>query len=658
MLKTKTTAKSQQWNLNLRPRVGDSAEYNNATWVNLTGKNSEPGVGDDWELVFTQSSNQNQIEVFSIEDDWDFSGSRVFETFYRQDYTLNPLKESFVKKIPVITSGSSVNSRLINTFRIPSMCSLPNGDIFVAAEARVNTSSDEDDAEGYYAILSKGVVIKEGILIDKGSNNKVSNPNSVVLNNILYVFFGIFNTGGIIDSNTTNTTLYYTTSADNGQTFSNPIEFLSGDQSISSTFKYMTTPSKSIISPDGKIILPIWGKDFTSSTNRTDPEVYRCGIVIFDTINNTFTKKILPFPRIAEPVCYYDSEDNLIIDCRVLGSSDNLRKVYYSTNNGNTWLEHVSTNKPTSPVYVDLERHRSNVIRADIDTGLASSQRKNLSLYLGDQNNRNYTLLSKLTQDDDLIWGYTSLFKRNNRVYVLSEDRQPTSGLFIYQFNVLDDPFNNFFDSASPELSILYWLNPIETSLNTDKIFISTDSTAIDTYQSNGKIVMEDLITGSGSSESISTDGKFNDSTSSSRYIYFELEKANQGFSQFLIDDGIAPAFSSFSVRTSDQDNNDVRLKITREGITTFDQKISNESFDGAFKIKIEDANIPSDANANFATVYKWNGTQYVQLFQEKVEKINYYFRFFRGSSFVDGDTTSLLDIVVSNSDWTGKKPV
>ena len=51
MLKTKTTVQEKPWTLNLRTRVGDAVTHDSNTWVNITGKNSEPGVGTDWEVV-------------------------------------------------------------------------------------------------------------------------------------------------------------------------------------------------------------------------------------------------------------------------------------------------------------------------------------------------------------------------------------------------------------------------------------------------------------------------------------------------------------------------------------------------------------------------------------------------------------------------------
>jgi len=50
MLKIKTTL-DIDWSANLRPRVGESAIYQDRTWVNRTGYNGEPGATPDWDSL-------------------------------------------------------------------------------------------------------------------------------------------------------------------------------------------------------------------------------------------------------------------------------------------------------------------------------------------------------------------------------------------------------------------------------------------------------------------------------------------------------------------------------------------------------------------------------------------------------------------------------
>lgn len=46
----KVDSKSLPWSSNKRYKVGQSIEHNNSNWVNVTGGNSEPGVGVDWKM--------------------------------------------------------------------------------------------------------------------------------------------------------------------------------------------------------------------------------------------------------------------------------------------------------------------------------------------------------------------------------------------------------------------------------------------------------------------------------------------------------------------------------------------------------------------------------------------------------------------------------
>lgn len=47
----KIDSKSLPWSQNKRYKVGQSIEHTGSNWVNLTGGNSEPGIGVDWEFV-------------------------------------------------------------------------------------------------------------------------------------------------------------------------------------------------------------------------------------------------------------------------------------------------------------------------------------------------------------------------------------------------------------------------------------------------------------------------------------------------------------------------------------------------------------------------------------------------------------------------------
>lgn len=98
MIQVKTTSRNRQWSPNLRNRVGDPVQFENKTWINKTGKNSQPGSGYDWELlksdipvniqkygkmlVFKIETNLNELE----QEVGDFCQGFVEGQFISADY--------------------------------------------------------------------------------------------------------------------------------------------------------------------------------------------------------------------------------------------------------------------------------------------------------------------------------------------------------------------------------------------------------------------------------------------------------------------------------------------------------------------------------------------------------------------------------------------
>lgn len=58
-IKSKIENKTTSWESWKRFRVNDTCEHNGNTYVNLTGGNSEPGVGEDW---IKQGANNEATE--------------------------------------------------------------------------------------------------------------------------------------------------------------------------------------------------------------------------------------------------------------------------------------------------------------------------------------------------------------------------------------------------------------------------------------------------------------------------------------------------------------------------------------------------------------------------------------------------------------------
>lgn len=98
MIQVKTTSRNRQWSINLRNRVGDPVQFENKTWINKTGRNSQPGVGYDFELlksdvpvsikkygtmlVFKIETNLNELE----QEVGDFCQGFVEGQFISADY--------------------------------------------------------------------------------------------------------------------------------------------------------------------------------------------------------------------------------------------------------------------------------------------------------------------------------------------------------------------------------------------------------------------------------------------------------------------------------------------------------------------------------------------------------------------------------------------
>lgn len=81
MIQVKTTSRNRQWSINLRNRVGDPVQFENKTWVNKTGKNSQPGVGYDFELLksdaLTNIFPYGVLIIFKLEANLDNSTQEV-----------------------------------------------------------------------------------------------------------------------------------------------------------------------------------------------------------------------------------------------------------------------------------------------------------------------------------------------------------------------------------------------------------------------------------------------------------------------------------------------------------------------------------------------------------------------------------------------------
>ncbi|PXX26295.1 hypothetical protein C7967_11557 [Thalassospira sp. 11-3] len=66
-IRIKSEIKTVNWSANLRPRVGAMIQHNGYYWINNTGINSEPAVGEDWSKAGATDAGSNS-GLITLED--------------------------------------------------------------------------------------------------------------------------------------------------------------------------------------------------------------------------------------------------------------------------------------------------------------------------------------------------------------------------------------------------------------------------------------------------------------------------------------------------------------------------------------------------------------------------------------------------------------
>lgn len=311
--------------------------------------------------------------------------------------------EKWCEKIEVFNNAESVGGVDYDTFRIPAVKYMPNGDLLAFCEARVSGWDDNIPADILLARLRGDSILSKEILIAREPAEYIlRTPNVVLDGSRVYVFFTAFENDTAGTPNPTNhLRTYYIYSDDNGVSWSSRTEFLASDQDASSAFKWMTCPANGIVHSSGDIIIPIWGK----YVNDSYPDYYRAGIVVWD--GTTFTKRILEAEHNAnEPTVYEDEEGNIVMSCRRSSTGLINRSTYYTPDKGVTWLLHQSDGASSSSVYVNIKKYGNELYRLEIDLEGVSVNRKNLRLYKTDLSNTNYEKIIDITPIGEINWGY------------------------------------------------------------------------------------------------------------------------------------------------------------------------------------------------------------------------------------------------------------
>lgn len=366
--------------------------------------------------------------------------------------------QKWVEKINVGVGNEVVSGINIPVFRIPTCEHFINGDLLVAAEARTATS-DDSPADIFISRFRQGVLIDKKLIQLVGNGvNKYTNPNLVLDGGRMYLFYSSYDNDGTPNL-TNNPKLYYIYSDDNGITWAARTEYLIGDQTAVSTFKYINSPVNSIKHSSGNIIIPFWGK----YVGDTVPNYYRSGIIVWDR-GTVFTKRINEASLSAnEPTIYEDYNGDIIMDCRSgLGSESSSNRLVYKTSDlGATWSLHSSSGLSRPKVYDNIKKEGDFIYRVQIESQTVSSTRKNLNLLRSDLNNKNAVLVQEITTRGDYIWGYGSVSSYLDELYVVSED-SPDLNLYKVQIKLNNGVmYNNdyFLTNISEYITTYYTMN-------------------------------------------------------------------------------------------------------------------------------------------------------------------------------------------------------
>ena len=361
--------------------------------------------------------------------------------------------ENWVEREIIVVGDELIDGETIHTCRIPSVQFCSNGDLLMACEGRQNPT---DGASAVVLLIRKrgDILLEKKVLIPVPVGQlSVRNPNMVRDNERIYMFYSYTNAAGT-PTVTNDITNFYIYTDDNGVTWSSEIEILPLDQDPSSLFKYMVSPSNSIVHSSGDIIIPIWGK----YVNDPAPDYYRCGIIVFD--GTTFTKRLLDSVTDAnESTIYEDQNTDIVMSCREGASGVTQRKVYRTSDFGLTWTIDASSGADSLSVYVNIKRYANELYRLEIEDGATSETRKNLNLYKSDLSNNAYVKTLAISEREKFIWGYGSSDNYLNRFVVLGDSKP---GLTLYNVFVEDKGILNFNKNIVSSIAPTFYA-PLET---------------------------------------------------------------------------------------------------------------------------------------------------------------------------------------------------
>ncbi len=109
----KISSKTAVWTQNMRYRVGQPTTHIGQNWINLTGANSEPGIGTDWKSISSIAGASTKEEFTALAAQTDFVLSSTpgnVDVYVDRVYQLNIIDYNLVGDTVEMVDAQDENS--------------------------------------------------------------------------------------------------------------------------------------------------------------------------------------------------------------------------------------------------------------------------------------------------------------------------------------------------------------------------------------------------------------------------------------------------------------------------------------------------------------------------------------------------------------------
>lgn len=114
----KINSKTTVWTQNMRYRVGQPTTHDGQNWINLTGANTEPGIGPDWKSISSIAGASTKEEFIAAPAQTNFvltSTPGNVDVYVDRVYQLNIIDYALVgdtvEMVDALDVGSKVEIR-------------------------------------------------------------------------------------------------------------------------------------------------------------------------------------------------------------------------------------------------------------------------------------------------------------------------------------------------------------------------------------------------------------------------------------------------------------------------------------------------------------------------------------------------------------------